>query len=143
MAYLFIADDPDGVGLTMEPEEGDNLLLVQPGGRLPAFSRGLPQRTGPSLWRRGERWTDRVPVELRVRATEHVDEDCYSWAGGRPRGWQSDFVEMLDERWRFFFQIDGAEGVGGDAYALNFGGGTGYAFLSSDEREGRFFWDCV
>ena len=34
-------------------------------------------------------------------------------------------------------------GIGGDAFALNFGGGTGYAFLSPDEREGRFYWDCV
>ncbi|MEU8658287.1 hypothetical protein [Actinoplanes philippinensis] len=143
MAYLFIADDPNGRGLTMEPEEGDNALLVQPGGRVPGFVRGLPRATGPSLWRRGARWTDRVPVELRVTAAGPVGADWFSWVGGRPRGWQSDFVELLDDSWRFFFQIDGAEGIDGDAYALDFGGGTGYAFLSRDEREGRFFWDCV
>ena len=45
--------------------------------------------------------------------------------------------------WRFFFQLDGAEGWGDDAFALNFGGGTGYAFLDPDRREGRFYWDCV
>lgn len=39
--------------------------------------------------------------------------------------------------------LDDAEGCGEDAYALDFGGGTGYAFLSADEREGRFLWDCV
>ncbi|SFE72244.1 hypothetical protein SAMN05421541_103227 [Actinoplanes philippinensis] len=158
MGYLFIADDPNGRGLTMEPEEGDNALLVQPGGRVPGFVRGLPRATGPSLWRRGARRTDRVPVELRVTAAGPVGSgagrvavtaagpvgaDRFGWVGGRPRGWRSDFVELLDDSWRFFFQIDGAEGIDGDAYALNFGGGTGYAFLSRDEREGRFFWDCA
>jgi hypothetical protein len=144
MAYLFIADDPDGTGLTMEPEGGDNALLVQPGGRIPGFVRGIAERTGPSLWRRGEQWTDRVPVELRVTATEFGPADRHraSWIGGRAQFWQPDFVELVDE-WRFLLQIDGAEGVGDDAYALNFGGGTGFAFLSPDEREGRFFWDCV
>jgi hypothetical protein len=45
---------------------------------------------------------------------------------------------------RFFFQLDGDDGWGpGDRYALNFGGGTGYGFLSQDRCEGRFFWDCV
>jgi hypothetical protein len=28
-------------------------------------------------------------------------------------------------------------------YALNFGGGTRYAFISADGLKGRFFWDCV
>jgi hypothetical protein len=36
--------------------------------------------------------------------------------------------------------VDGAEGCDEDVYALNFGGGTGCAFLSADEREGRFLW---
>jgi hypothetical protein len=140
MAYLFIADDPDGTGLTMEPEEGDNALLVQPGGRIPGFLRGVPRATGPSLWRRGEQWTDRVPVELLVGATEFGPDDEYhnSWVGGKGHFWQPDFVELVDG-WRFFFQIDGAEGTGEDSFALNFGGGTGYAFLSTDGLEGRFF----
>jgi hypothetical protein len=27
--------------------------------------------------------------------------------------------------------------------SLNFGGGTGYAFLNEDGLEGRFYWECV
>jgi hypothetical protein len=144
MVYLFIADDPDGSGLTMEPEEGDNAVLVQPGGRIPSFVRGVAEPTDPSLWRRGEQWTDRVPVELRVTATEFgpADDGWASWAGGQAHFWQSDFAELVDD-WRFFLQLDGAEGIGEDAFALNFGGGTGFVFLSPDEREGRFFWDYV
>ncbi|GIE31308.1 hypothetical protein Ait01nite_043530 [Actinoplanes italicus] len=144
MAYLFIADDPDGTGLTFEPEGGDNALLVQPDGRIPEFVRGVAQPTGPSLWRRGEQWTERVPVEVRVSATDFGpdDEYHYSWIGGRPHFWQPD-VLGIGKGWLFFFQLDGAEGIDEDAYALNFGGGTGFAFLSRDEREGRFFWDCV
>jgi hypothetical protein len=45
--------------------------------------------------------------------------------------------------WRFFFQLDGREGWDGGPCALNFGGGTRHAYLSHDEREGRFLWDCV
>jgi hypothetical protein len=61
--------------------------------------------------------------------------------GGRPKFFQP-YIELAGD-WRFFFQLDDCEGWGDDLYALNFGGGTGYAFLSPDEREGRFYWDCV
>jgi hypothetical protein len=30
-----------------------------------------------------------------------------------------------------------------EPYTLNLGGGTGYAFLSEDGLEGRFYWDSV
>jgi hypothetical protein len=63
--------------------------------------------------------------------------------GGKIRQWQPSYM-AVDTDWRFFFQLDGGEGSGpDDPYALNFGGGTGYGFLSQDQREGRFFWDCV
>ena len=45
--------------------------------------------------------------------------------------------------WRFFLQLDGAEGIDDEPYALNFGGGTAYVFLSLDTLEGRLSWDCV
>jgi hypothetical protein len=147
---------------------------VQPDGRVPPFVTGLQAGTGPSLWRRGATWTERVSVELYVdahpadrptqRAVEHEaarqaqarrgegfdleddrDEDWVesrSYMGGPPLFWQP-WTTRIDPSWRFFFQLDGAEGCDEDAYALNFGGGTGYAFLSADEREGRFLWDCV
>ncbi|MEV4713261.1 hypothetical protein [Micromonospora sp. NPDC049374] len=67
----------------------------------------------------------------------------YSYVGGKAHLWQTDFQKVPAD-WRFHFQLDGGEGHGpDDPYALNFGGGTGYSFLSPDLREGRFFWDCV
>ena len=171
MSYLFITQDDEGLASTYEPEAGENALLVQPGGRVPSFVTGLPQRTGPTLWRRGATWTEQIPVELHLDAQpftaallppyhrEIADQDAArrgetvaddpadpfmrrSYVGGRPLFWQP-WTTSVDPGWRFFFQLDGAEGWGEDAYALNFGGGTGYAMLSEDEHEGRFFWDCV
>ncbi|WP_238547119.1 hypothetical protein [Actinoplanes friuliensis] len=171
LAYLFLTQDEECLAETFEFEGGENALLIQPGGRIPGFVTGIPRATGPSLWRRGAKWTDRVPVELlldvrepdaaarvrfdreiagqdAVRTGVHREEDddaeadCRSYVGGRPLFWQP-WTTVVDSAWRFFFQLDGAEGADGDDFALNFGGGTGYAFLSEDGREGRFFWDCV
>jgi hypothetical protein len=169
MAYLFLSDE-DG---TFDLEGGENALLIQPGGRVPAFVNGEIRRTGPTLWRRGTDWFERQPVEFRldlntpdeaaVAAFERQvvfrdaalngmpigedsdlpDVECRSYVGGEPLFWQPWTPPEVDASWRFFFQIDGAEGWGEDAFALNFGGGTGYAFLSQDQREGRFYWDCV
>ncbi|MBB4742357.1 hypothetical protein BJY16_005816 [Actinoplanes octamycinicus] len=166
LAYLFVSDE-DG---TYDLDGGENALLVQPDGRVPPFVTGVPRRTGPALWRRGADWFQRVPVELHLdlrepaepavqeferevayqeaaRRGEPVDErgdvDCRSYAGGEPLFWQPWTPPELDASWRFFFQLDGAEGADDDPFALNFGGGTGYAFLSVDRREGRFCWDCV
>jgi hypothetical protein len=171
MAYLFITDDAIGNELTFEAESGENALLVQPGGRIPGFVTVTGSPTGPSLWRRGTTWDEQVPVELLVdvgplhpvqereleeeigrqeaeRAGRDVDlgdgeggPDSYSYIGGRPHFWQPEVP--VSQEWRFFFQLDGADGVDGEPYALNFGGGTGYAFLSQDALEGRFCWDCV
>ncbi|HJP74159.1 MAG TPA: hypothetical protein VJ914_07820 [Pseudonocardiaceae bacterium] len=170
IAYLFITDDPDGTLPTFEPEGGENALLVQPGGRIPDFLTTTAAATGPSLWRRGTDWDDHVPVELHVGvaeldpaeeaaldaeiaaqeaeiagiALEIPETDVLSprsYVGGKPCFWQPHLV--LGPPWRFFFQLDGAEGWDDDAYALNFGGGTGYAYLSPDGIEGRFYWDCV
>ena len=60
----------------------------------------------------------------------------------RPLFWQP-WTTRMDDHWRFFFALDDAEGWDGDEYALNFGGGTSYAFLSTDELEGKFLFDCV
>lgn len=169
MAYLFLSDE-DG---TFDLEGGENALLVQPGGRVPPFVSGENRHNGPALWRRGSDWHQRIPVELHLdlhgpgesaisafeqevgyqdaarRGTpaevdaDPVDVESRSYVGGQPLFWQPWTSVDLDDSWRFFFQLDGAEGWGKDAFALNFGGGTGYAFLSQDQREGRFFWDCV
>ncbi|MEO3745066.1 hypothetical protein [Plantactinospora sp. B5E13] len=177
IAYLFVADDDNGMVETFEPEAGENALLVQPGGVVPDFVTVTDAATGPSLWRRGATWQDRVPVQLAVDLTpmdpaaeavldaeidrrQAEDGDLlddlsdldgsatdpippYSYLGGRMHLWQPHLPQLAGD-WRFFFQLDGGEGQGpDDPYALNFGGGTGYALLSPDRREGRFFWDCV
>jgi hypothetical protein len=170
LSYLFLAQDDDEIAATFEPDSGENALLVQPGGIIPAFVIGVAVEDGPSLWRRGSSWTERVPVELFLdadpptgaaerayllaiaqqsaeRAGTYLaadDEEALerrSFVGGQPLFWQP--TTSIGRGWRFFFQLDGAEGWGDDLYALNFGGGTGYAFLSQNEREGRFLWDCV
>jgi hypothetical protein len=170
LAYLFVTDDPHGMAETYDPDGGENALLVQPGGRIPDFLATTATSTGPALWRRGATWEEHVPVELRIEtspldpAAEQVLETRiarleaerggtflevtgtstsppYSYLGGKPRTWQSQVP--VPAPWRFFFQLDGSEGWDGEPYALNFGGGTGYAYLSHDEREGRFHWDCV
>ena len=170
IAYLFVTDDPDGAVLSSEPDGGENALLVQPDGRIPEFLTVTADATGPSLWRRGVHWDDHVPVELHVDIAEldPAEEAALeaeiaaqeaeisglaleipetevlsprSYVGGKPCFWQPHIV--LAPPWRFFFQLDGAEGWDDDPYALNFGGGTGYAYLSEDGAEGRFYWDCV
>lgn len=169
MSYLFLTQDDDATAATFEPESGENALLVQPGGIIPAFVVGVAVEDGPTLWRRGSSWMDRIAVELFIDADPATDaaerayrreivrqaaerEGIYldadqdavehrSFVGGQPLFWQP--TTIIDREWRFFFQLDGAEGWDDDLYALNFGGGTGYAFLSQDEREGRFLWDCV
>jgi len=175
LAYLFVTEDPQGGAATFAPTAGENALLVQPGGRIPSFVATTNSATGPSLWRRGRTWDDKVDVELAVdlvvpdpvaeaaldeeiawqeaeRAGEMPDlpESCdadvpalTSYVGGKARLWQGDF-EGIPVGWRFHFQLDGGEGHDpDDPYVLNFGGGSGYAFLAPDLREGRFFWDCV
>lgn len=168
IAYLFVTDDPGAP--TEDPEGGDNALLVQPDGRIPDFLTVTDDANGPSLWRRGADWDDHVPVELHVDIAEldPAEEQALnaeiaaqeaeiagialdipetdvlsprSYVGGKPCFWQPHIV--FGPPWRFFFQLDGAEGWDGDPYALNFGGGTGYAYLSADGLEGRFYWDCV
>ncbi|MEH0830641.1 MULTISPECIES: hypothetical protein [unclassified Micromonospora] len=177
LAYLFVTDDPQGTAETFDAKAGENALLVQPGGRIPPFIDTTDTATGPSLWRRGMTWDERVGVELAVdlipadpaaEATldaeiarqeaertgvlldlpDAVDAHAsalpsYSYVGGKAHLWQAD-PQGIPADWRFHFQLDGGEGHGpDDPYALNFGGGTGYGFLSPDLREGRFLWDCV
>lgn len=171
MAYLFMTDDDDGMAAGYTADAGDTALLIQPGGRVPAFMRTTREPIGPSLWRRGATWTEKIPVELHIdlapldvaeearletaidaqeseRAGIFLDvpEDLpciVSYVGGRPHFWQPTCIDV-DDNWRFFFQLDGGdEGCDSTSYTLNFGGGTGYAFLSPDHLEGRFYWDCV
>ncbi|SNT49903.1 hypothetical protein SAMN05421812_107260 [Asanoa hainanensis] len=141
MSYLFLTQDELYLAATFMAEGGENALLVQPGGRIPSFVEGVAERTGPTLWRRGDQWEDRVPVELELDLGPRK-RGSHNYVGGKPRMWQ-EWDDELDASWRFFFQLDHGDGWDGDAFALNLGGGSGYAFLSADQREGRFLWDCV
>lgn len=171
VAYLFVTDDDAGAGETWGAEDGENALIVQPGGRVPTFQDTVEAATGPTLWRRGTDWWQKVPVELSIdlaplgpeedrqhdakaangaaeRQGIYLDtpvsdlDPPQSYIGGAPAFWQPHHPPVSDE-WRFFFQIDDCDGWDGEPYLLNFGGGTGYAFLSPDGLEGRFAWDCV
>jgi len=170
MTYLFVTEDDWAVAETYDPDAGENALIVQPGGRTPDFLVGHEIDHGPSLWRHGATWVERVPVEFQVdlSALDEADERALdeelawqeatrdgvlrdppqgdrlpprSYVGGSPVFWQAEV--RVPEPWRFFYQLDGGEGWADEPYALNFGGGTGYAFLSPDEKEGRFYWDRV
>ncbi|WBP90938.1 hypothetical protein [Kitasatospora cathayae] len=52
LAYLFLEEDDSIMG-GLDPEAGDAVLLVQPGGRIPPFAViGPPGTRGRTLWRR-------------------------------------------------------------------------------------------
>ncbi|MEV1170887.1 hypothetical protein [Nonomuraea sp. NPDC049784] len=57
---------------------------------------------------------------------------------GTPIWWQDE--EYPAGAWTYFFQLGNSkQGM----YDLLFAdSGVGYGFLSSDEREGRFLWQC-
>ncbi|MEV4282100.1 hypothetical protein [Actinoplanes xinjiangensis] len=96
--------------------------------------KAIRQRADPD--RRGTE----MPVE---DDSELPDVACRSHVGGEALFWQPWTPPEIDDSWQLLFQLDGAEGSGEDAFALNFGGGIGYALLSQDQREGRFCWACV
>ena len=175
MAYLFLAQDDDCMASGYTADGGDTALIIQPGGRIPDFVATVARATGPTLWRRGPSWWDKIPVELEAeliavepaeelrieqeadrqdaeRAGDHsfpMPDDFAtpgSYVGGRPLFWQPGCVgEEIQSPWQFFFSLDSCpDEEGSAAYWVNFGeGGTGYAFLSPDHLEGRFFWDCI
>jgi hypothetical protein len=148
LAYLFMTDDDDGMAEGYLPEAGDTALLIQPGGRIPRFVKTVDRPTGPTLWRRGTTWSHKIHVELHIDLTP-LDPAAdlampSSYLGGRPMFWQPTAVEV-SRPWRFFFQLGcGDDNYKSTSYTLNFGeGGTGYAFLSPDHLESRFYWDCI
>lgn len=173
LAYLFMTDDDNCMAEGYDPESGDTALLVQPGGRVPSFITTVNRPVGPSLWRRGTTWDEKIPTELLVELApmdsdderridaaiadqdaaragifntnfDEVDALPESYLGGRPLLWQPLNIEV-GEPWQFLFQLDcGDDGYDSATYTLNFGeSGTGYGFLSPDHLEGRFYWDCI
>lgn len=170
LAYLFISDE-DGNAGTAEPFSGHNALIVQPGGRLPDWVKVARDATGPTLCTRGRTWNELLPVELAVRAVglepeqeaaldaEIAYDDAFrrgedreapeggdfpsSYLGGRAYFPQAHLPLPVDGGWDFFLQLEDGEGWDGEPYMLNFGGGYGFLFLSADDTQGVFFWDCA
>ncbi|MDI9889288.1 hypothetical protein QMZ92_34445 [Streptomyces sp. HNM0645] len=148
MAYLFLSYNDYETG-GMDPEDGEAVMLVQPGGRIPAFAIIGPAGTkGRSLWRFGPD-EEQVPVQFRIDMTavpekvereleEHGTVDVRDYVGGKPSypDWAG-----VEAPWRFFFRLGGMESDG--PYFLNFAYGAGFAYLSPDRLEGRFSWEAA
>ncbi|MER5415426.1 hypothetical protein [Streptomyces virginiae] len=168
LAYLFLHEEGMDMAGTA-PEDGEAVVLVQPGGRTPSFaSVGAPGTRGRTLWRWGpdeeevpvEWLTDLAPIppELDEAATQAAAFARYLRGEGPdvevPDGqWPEDFLggEALypnhqafgiDPGWLFLCQFQDRGEAEDDPFFLNFGYGSGFLFLSSDHLEGRFMWDC-
>lgn len=148
MAYLFLSYDDYETG-GVDPEDGEAVLLIQPGGRIPEFAAIGPTGTkGRSLWRFGPE-EELVPVECRIELTpvpDEVEQDLElhgtvnvdNYFGGRPAypDWAG-----VEAPWRFYFCLSGTDLD--EQYFLNFAHGYGYAYLSPDRLEGRFSWEAA
>ncbi|MGP3956329.1 hypothetical protein ACTWPT_10060 [Nonomuraea sp. 3N208] len=127
MAYLFMTGED--IDCTYESEAGENALIVQPG-RVPPFVEVGADASGPAI-------CEHV-VEFDVTNLGELDDVYDSRIGGFPTWLQSE--EYPRGGWDFLFQLDSAGPLGNH---VNFGDvGVGYGFLSPDEQEGRFLWQC-
>ncbi len=125
MAYVFMAAGDEYVDGTWEPEGGENAVIVQPEGSVPAFVAVTDISEGPS-------WPvqDHLPVNQQL----HGDEKAWEFLGGEPVWLQGD--ETPGPGWQLIGQLT-------DRLGHNFGdAGIGYIFVSADGTEGRFLWQC-
>ncbi|MFH8381336.1 hypothetical protein ACH4E7_10380 [Kitasatospora sp. NPDC018058] len=165
LAYLFLAADDALMG-GRDPEAGDGLLLIQPGGRIPPFAViGPPGTRGRTLWRR-EPDGERTPVEFHLDLVP-LSADLNRSMDGRAafqRYWRGEGPEVpfpdgphvhdhlggipsfpsgraeVGPDWRYLFSLSDACEED-DPFFLDFDYGDGFGFLSPDGLEGRFFWD--
>ncbi|TMR23954.1 hypothetical protein ETD86_06410 [Nonomuraea turkmeniaca] len=126
MAYLFMDNESEE---SWSPEGGENALIVQPG-RIPPFVQAVGAATGESLVN-----------ELFVDLEEIEQSTAPRWGSqmlGTPTWWQDE--EYPAGVWTYFFQLRNSEnGMYDTLFAES---GAGYGFLSPDEQEGRFLWQC-
>lgn len=159
MAYLFATGDNSVA--TNRPDEGENAVLVQPGGDVEVDTVVVP--VGPSLFRE-ERGPDGriadVPCEyaaglIPAEDPEYVHEDeRWYWddgpanayfdatkgnkIGGTPLFLQADEFPKGGP-WRLLAQLDSVS----VPFRLDFGDdGIGWAFLSEDGSTGKLLWQC-
>lgn len=138
LAYLFLDEEGEIMG-GLDPERGDGLLLVQPGGRIPPFAVvGPPGIRGRTLWR-CEPDGERTPVEYHLDVVPLSDDDVRDHLGGEPS--YPNGRARVPAPWQYLFGLSDAPDDG-DPYFLNFGYGKGFGFLSPDGLEGRFFWEA-
>ncbi|MFJ1706313.1 hypothetical protein [Kitasatospora sp. NPDC088346] len=143
LAYLFLDEEDIVMGGT-DPERGDAVLLVQPDGRIPSFAViGPPGTRGRTLWRWGPDDAE-IPVEWRIDLQPVPPllgaEEPRDHLGGAAR--YPNECARVGSPWQFLFRISDAGEGEDDPYFLNFGYGFGFAFVSPDRREGRFYWEC-
>ncbi|MFJ4184849.1 hypothetical protein [Kitasatospora sp. NPDC089509] len=165
LAYLFLEEDDQIMG-GLDPEAGDGVLLVQPGGRIPAAAViGPPGTRGRTLWRCAPRSDDTVPVEfhldllpLSAELDRSMDERAAHQRYRRDGSPEAPFPDgdrgpdhlgglpsfpndraKVPAPWQYLFSLRDAPDDG-DPYFLNFGYGVGTGFLSPDGLEGRFCW---
>ncbi|MDT0267265.1 hypothetical protein RM844_13315 [Streptomyces sp. DSM 44915] len=167
LAYLFLYEEGMIMG-GLGPEDGDGVLLIQPGGRIPSSAEiGPPGTRGRTLWRYGPDWHSEIPVEWHLdlepvspEVDRSIDEQAAwerSMRGEGPDVELPDGPELndylggiacypnlragIDAPWQFLFKIRDSCDGGDDPYFLNFGYGYGFGFVSPDHREGRFYWE--
>ncbi|MFB6562894.1 hypothetical protein ACFCYH_29045 [Streptomyces sp. NPDC056400] len=168
LAYLFLHEEGMDMG-GAAPEDGEAVVLVQPGGRIPSFvSVGPPGTRGRTLWRWGpddtevpvEWLTDLAPLPPELDEAANRAAAFARWLRGE--GPEVEFPEEegpedfqggeavypnhrafgIDASWRFLCQFQDRGEDAADPFFLNFGYGSGFLFLSSDHLEGRFLSDC-
>ncbi len=168
LAYLFLDEDDRIMGT--DPTSGEAVVLTQPRGRVPSFAViGPPETQGRSLWRSGHDETV-IPVEWLVdleplspesdaeanshaawwRYTRHEGPEVDLPSGDEPEDFLGGTAVLPNGRawgledgsWQFLCQFADRGENAEDPFFLNFGYGSGFVFISSDHREGRFLGDC-
>ena len=165
IAYLFITDDAEHgyVAATFDPDDGENALILQPGGIYEGRTAAL--REGPTLYQR--EWIDgawrRTPVELAVELAPGNDPEPGYWDNvddEDPLAWDAYMGALFEDKiggtpvptvnrpefpalsvWRLLVQLNTRGEDEDDLFFLNFADdGVGYGFISEDGRQGRFLW---
>ncbi|MEU6160088.1 hypothetical protein [Streptomyces sp. NPDC047130] len=148
MAYLFLSYEDYETG-GMHPEDGESVVIIQPGGRIPGLATVGPSGTkGRSLFA-FDAEEEQVPMELRVEMRPVSEDqereleedgvfDVYDYIGGKAK--YPDWAPV-EAPWRFLFSLHCTGDSG--PYFLNFGDNAGYVYLSPDGLEGRFGWTAA
>jgi hypothetical protein len=162
MAYLFLTDwDCESVfPNTMEPDRGENALILQPGGNWEGPT--IPLLEGASLYRRAHRFGrwEQTPCEFDVELHPGDDPEPGAWDDVHSDdkvAWDAYFTTLCEDKiggtpvptpfgprftsaygkWRLLLQLNVKDDI--DPFFLNVAlDGVGWAFVSKDGRAGKF-----